>query len=337
MSQLFVTAPGRLEWRDSTPRDLQAETDAIIRPLAVARCDLDPVIIAGHSLMPAPHEIGHEFVGEVVDVGSSVRRFAKGDRVVSSFAISCGACSSCHLGQHQSCRTVDKPAYFGFGALGHNFGGAVTERIRIPFADEMLLKVPAKVSNVAASSAGDNLGDAYRGVIPHLSANREAPVLVVGGSSASIGLCAVAWARWGGASIVDYFDTDRSRLEAAERLGARVFEKADPERGRKYAIAVHASGREAGLAAAIQAMDFGGRITSTFCMAQDVTIPFAHAFTTGLTLTMGDQNTRSHLPAVLSALADGFDPIGQIAVVHRWTDAAEAFLEPTPKLVVVRN
>lgn len=337
MQQLFVTESSTLEWRDAIPRHIEADSDVIVRPLAVARCDLDPAVIADRIQMPAPHEIGHEFVGEVIEIGSAVRSVSIGDRVVSSFAVSCGMCGSCGHAMHYRCDAVEKPAYYGFGALGHNWGGAVTDRMRIPFADQMLLRVPNNVTSVAASSAGDNLADAYRGVVPHLVDMPEAPVLVMGGNSPSIGLYAVAWAKRFGSSRVDYFDTDINRLALAERLGANVFEREAPEPGRTYPIAVHASGRANGLGQVLRAVDFGAHVTSSYIGAIDISIPFLQAFTVGVTLTMGNQNTRAHLPAVLSALADGFDPTGIIGTVYHWKNANEAFLESAAKIVVVRD
>jgi alcohol dehydrogenase len=314
---------------------IEADTDVIVRPTAVARCDLDPAVIAGG--LPLPVEIGHEFVGEVVEVGDAVRSLRPGQRVASSFVISCGDCRACARGSQQACHSVNKPAMYGFGSYGHNWGGVVTDRVRVPFGEAVLVPLPDAVSDIAAASAGDNLADAYRAVVPHLERNPDGRVVIVGGGSASIGLYAVAWAKWRGAAVIDYWDTDRRRLELAGRLGAKVFERAAPEPGRHYDIAVHASGRADGLPAILRSLDFGARLTSTYVAAPEVALPYMELFTTGVQMTIGDQNTRAHMPAVLQALAAGFDPTTIIAEVADWADAAEAFLSPAPKLVVRRD
>ena len=334
-ARLVVTAPGKLDWREARAATIESDTDVIVRPTAVARCDLDPAVIAGG--LPLPIEIGHEFVGDVIEVGDAVRSLRPGQRVASSFVVSCGVCRACARGAQQACHSVDKPAMYGFGGYGHDWGGVVTDRVRIPFAETMLLPLPDGVGDVAAASAGDNLADAYRAVVPHLDRNPEGRVVIVGGGSASIGLYAVAWAKWRGAASIDYWDTDRRRLELAERLGASVKDRATPNAGRHYDIAVHASGRADGLIATLRALDFGARLTSTYVAAPEVALPYMELFTTGVQLTIGDQNSRAHMPAVLKALAAGFDPTAIIADVADWTDAAEAFLAPAPKLVITRG
>ena len=86
MTQLVVTGPNRLEWREPRSARIEADTDVIIRPTAVSRCDVDIPVIAGG--LQIPIEIGHEFVGQVIEVGDAVRSFRPGQRVASAFAIS---------------------------------------------------------------------------------------------------------------------------------------------------------------------------------------------------------------------------------------------------------
>ena len=69
MQQLTFIEPGRFEWHDVPAPTLRADTDAIVRPLAVARCDLDLYIATGFAPYPGPFAFGHESVGEVVDAG----------------------------------------------------------------------------------------------------------------------------------------------------------------------------------------------------------------------------------------------------------------------------
>lgn len=338
MSQLFVSEPGKLEWRDPIPRPILNATDAIVKPLAVARCDLDPLVIMGAPPFELPLEIGHEFVGIVTEVGEDVRSMKVGDRVTSSFVVSCGTCRSCRRGSHHSCREIgDLPAYYGFGNVGHHWGGAMSDALRIPHADNMLVKIPDSVSSFAAASVGDNMADAYRAVVPHLKEDPSLDVCIIGGSSQSIGLYAASWAVRHGTGNVHYYDTHRAKLELAETLGATAVEQLDPEPGHNYGIGVNSSGRPEGLAAAVAALDFDGRLTSSFIFAPEVTIPYLSAFSTGVNLTFGSQNTREHIPDILDALADGFDPMSVIGTRYAWSDAADAFLEPVAKVVVVRD
>ena len=106
MQQLTMTADRQVEWWDVPAPALQGPGEALVRPLAVALCDLDQPILRGDAPIPGPIAIGHEFVAEVTDVGDEVRAVAPGDRVVVPFQISCGACARCCRGQTGDCTSV---------------------------------------------------------------------------------------------------------------------------------------------------------------------------------------------------------------------------------------
>jgi threonine dehydrogenase-like Zn-dependent dehydrogenase len=73
MRELTYIAPGKLEWRERPDPTIQTPTDAIVRPLVATTCDLDQLIIRGRSPFVGPFAIGHECLGEVVEVGEDVR------------------------------------------------------------------------------------------------------------------------------------------------------------------------------------------------------------------------------------------------------------------------
>src|SRR5256885_3161929 len=106
MASLTFAGPGQLEWRDSEERTLTSDDAALVRPIAVATCDLDALIVSGNSPFPPPFVIGHEGVAEVVDIGDRVRSVAPGDRVVVPFQVSCGTCGACLQGHTGNCSTV---------------------------------------------------------------------------------------------------------------------------------------------------------------------------------------------------------------------------------------
>jgi len=106
MRQLTMTADRDVEWWDVPEPALEGDLEALVRPLAVALCDLDQPILRGIAPIPGPIAIGHEGVAEVVDVGDSVRGVVPGDRVVVPFQISCGGCERCRRGQTGDCHSV---------------------------------------------------------------------------------------------------------------------------------------------------------------------------------------------------------------------------------------
>ncbi len=132
-------------------------TDAIIKVTATAICGSDLHIYNGYvSEMNKGDILGHEFMGEVVEVGSAVRKVSKGDRVVASCTISCGECEYCKKNQWSFCpntnplgeiqkkhhHTVTAGVY-GFSAIYGAYAGGQAQYARVAHADVGLLKVPA--------------------------------------------------------------------------------------------------------------------------------------------------------------------------------------------------
>ena len=248
MRQLTFLEPKKLEWEDVAEPTVESPTEAIVQPLAVATCDLDLAIIRGQAPIPGPFAFGHEFIARVVEVGSEVTSVHPGDTVVVPFQITCGECDSCKRGLTSNCTGVEpKRAMYGLGTIsGKDWGGAMSDRVRVPFADAMLVPLPAGVDPVAVASMSDNLPDAWRTVGPHLEANPGGSVLVVGGWAPSIALYAVGIARALGAGEITYVDQDTGRLELATRLGAKAVEGPPPRRLGRHAITVDASGKRPG-------------------------------------------------------------------------------------------
>lgn len=103
MEQLTLVEQGKIEWQDvPTPR-LEGAGEALVRPLAVSRCDIDLPYVTGLLPPPRPFALGHECVGEVTAVGETVTTVRVGDRVIVPFQISCGACVRCRRGHTGSC------------------------------------------------------------------------------------------------------------------------------------------------------------------------------------------------------------------------------------------
>ncbi|MFM8972342.1 MAG: alcohol dehydrogenase catalytic domain-containing protein, partial [Actinomycetota bacterium] len=95
MRALVFRGPMDLGWEDVETPQIGDARDALVRPIAVARCDLDPAIASGLYPMPAPFVMGHEMVGEVIAVGDGAGRWRPGDRVIVPFQLSCMTCAAC--------------------------------------------------------------------------------------------------------------------------------------------------------------------------------------------------------------------------------------------------
>jgi threonine dehydrogenase-like Zn-dependent dehydrogenase len=341
MRQLTFIEPGVLEWHDVSRPALTAETDAIVRPVAVARCDLDLCIVTGSGtgdrVFPGPFALGHEAIGVVTDAGEAAG-VAPGELVVVPFQLSCGRCANCRRGLTNACSAYPPRAAFGLKpSSGTEFGGAVSEAMHVPFADHMLIKVPVGVTPLAIASIADNLPDAWRAVAPQLEAWPGARVLIVGGWAQSIGLYAAGLAVSLGAGDVLYLDDEPTRRLVAEKMGARTEPLALGERGAsaKFEIVVDASGNREALHFAITSTAANGTLTLvSMYFGESTPLPLERMYAKAMAFVNARIHARPLIPAVLAHCAAGrFHPEAVTSRVVPFTQAAEGFFDPAPKIV----
>lgn len=182
MEQLVYTGPGSLEWREAAAPRLASDRAALVRPVAVATCDLDALIVAGDSPFPPPFPVGHECVAEVVELGEEVGGLRPGQLVSVPFQLSCGECDACRSGRSSNCSGVPFMSTYGFGPAVAEWGGFLSDLVAVPYAEHMLVPRPEGLEPARVASASDNIADAWRAVAPHLQREPGAPVLVVGGA-----------------------------------------------------------------------------------------------------------------------------------------------------------
>jgi threonine dehydrogenase-like Zn-dependent dehydrogenase len=334
---LVLTSERRVEWEDAADPRLEGPGEAIVRPLAVALCDLDRPIITGQAPVPPPVAIGHECVAEVVEVGEGVSSLAAGEKVVVPFQISCGACDRCRAGLTGDCRAVKPGSMYGFGAFGGDWGGLLSDLARVPFADAMLVPLPDGVAPATLASASDNLPDAWRTVAGPLEERPGADVLIIGGGAPSIGLYAVDFARALGAGDVAYVDTDADRLALAAELGAEAIEGLD-RKYRRRQITVNATASHEGLHAALRSTARGGVCTSVGIYYEELTpVPLLEMYTAGVRFVTGRVAARPVIPAILDLVAAGeVHPEKVTSNVAAWEDAPDAVGAEETKLVIER-
>jgi threonine dehydrogenase-like Zn-dependent dehydrogenase len=129
----------RVEEKDIPP--IEHPNDAIVRVSLAAICGSDLHLY--HGLMPdtrVGHTFGHEFIGEVVDLGSSVQNLQRGDRVMVPFNVYCGSCYFCARGLYSNCHNVNPNAtaiggIYGYSHTCGGYDGGQAEFVRVPFAD----------------------------------------------------------------------------------------------------------------------------------------------------------------------------------------------------------
>ncbi|MHB8694569.1 MAG: zinc-dependent alcohol dehydrogenase [Solirubrobacteraceae bacterium] len=339
MQQLTYLGPNELAWRDAPEPNLGSDQSALVRPIAVATCDLDALIISGTSPFVAPFAVGHECVAKVVEIGDEVSSVHPGQLVSVPFQISCGDCAACKRGRTGNCSSVEFMSTYGFGPTVDRWGGFLSDLVRVPYADHMLVPVPEGLEPAQVASASDNVSDAWRAVAPPLDADPGAPVLVVGGaSSGSIGLYAAGIAVALGAESVLYVDADPDRRAIAQTLGAGTLDQT-PKRLGPYPITVDASADPDGLALALSSTAADGTCTSTaIYFADQPTLPLLEMYTKCITFKTGRAHVRGAIPHVLQLAVQGaLHPELVTTNTVAWADAADALLQPGwTKLIIER-
>ena len=336
MRELNFIEKGKLEWREADEPKLEGDGEALVRPLAVATCDLDLLLVRGLAPAEEPFPFGHECVAEVTEVGDGVEGFEPGDRVSVPFQISCGECDTCRRGHTGNCERVERMAMYGL-PMGANYGGFLSDSTRVPFADAMLVKVPDGVESESVASMSDNIPDGWRTVGPPLTERPGSPVLICA-SGATIALYATQIALALGAERVDFAGGNSYMRDRAESLGANLLEKGFPKRHGPYPITVDASGDPDGLACALRSTEPEGMCTSIGIYFDETTpVPLLEMFTKGIRFHTGRVHARPAMEPLLDLVREAkFKPELATGETASWSEAPEALANHRSKLVISR-
>jgi alcohol dehydrogenase len=132
MRQLSCIEARTLAWHDLPVPSLPSDMGALVRPLVVSTCDKDGAVISGLVRFRGPVPVGHEGVGEVVEIGDAVATLRPGDRVIMPWKISCGECSKCRAGLTAHCQSVPHEAAYGWGPTAREWGGFLADFVAVP-------------------------------------------------------------------------------------------------------------------------------------------------------------------------------------------------------------
>ncbi|GAA1351786.1 zinc-dependent alcohol dehydrogenase [Saccharothrix algeriensis] len=210
------------------PRILN-DQDLILKVGLSTSCGSDLHLITGHiPFMQAGDVIGHEFMGEVVEVGPGVTKHRPGDRVVVCSFIGCGSCWYCkhdlwslcdntntNPGITQALWGADPGGIFGYSHAMGGFKGSHAEYVRVPFADHTAIAIPGGVDDLSALFVSDSVPTGWMGA--DLGGVAPGDVVAVWGCGA-VGQMAARAAQLLGAERVVVIDRFDYRLEQAERV-----------------------------------------------------------------------------------------------------------------------
>ncbi|HEY8539470.1 MAG TPA: zinc-dependent alcohol dehydrogenase [Steroidobacteraceae bacterium] len=207
--------------------------DAIVKVTSTAICGSDLHLYNGY--IPTVHRgdiLGHEFMGEVVEVGSGVSNLSVGDRVVVPFPIACGNCFFCGIEQYSLCENSNPNAHiaekmwghspagiFGYSHMLGGYAGGQAEYVRVPFADVGPIKVPDSLTDEQVLFLSDVFPTGY--MAAENCDISEGDTIAVWGCG-PVGLFAIASARLLGAGRVIAIDRFPERLRKAREAGAET-------------------------------------------------------------------------------------------------------------------
>ena len=270
-------------WMDDVSKPPVGHNDVLIKVKKTAICGTDIHIYNwdewASKTIPVPMTVGHEFVGQVVEIGSEVRGFEPGDRVSGEGHITCGFCRNCRAGKRHLCRNTT--------GVGVNRSGCFAEYLSIPAFNAF--KLSDAISDDIASIL-DPLGNATHTALSFDLVGED--VLITG--AGPIGIMAVAIARFVGARHVVITDVNDFRLDLAKKMGAtatvnatrdnlqQVMQDLGMQEG--FDVGMEMSGNPQALRDLLGAMHHGGKVALLGIPPGDTSIDWNQVIFKGLVL-----------------------------------------------------
>jgi alcohol dehydrogenase len=331
MRALVYDGPGKKSWIEVPNPVIKNPSDVIVRLDATTICGTDLHILKGDVPAVTPGRIlGHEGVGRITEIGSSVINLKVGDRVLISCIKCCGSCSNCKKGLYSHCLGDEGVSGIGW-VFGHLIDGTQAEFVRVPYAENSLYKLPESVSDEEAVMLSDifptgfEIGVQYGGVKP------GDVVAVIG--SGPIGLAVIATAGLYGAARIIAVDLDPNRLEKAKEFGAThsVLSSAPDWKvqimaltdGAGVDVAIEAVGIPDTFTMATEIVRPGGHVANVGVHGKEVTLHVENLWIQNIVISMGLVNTNS-TPMLLKLVESKKLPAAKM-VTHRFN--FDQFLE----------
>ncbi len=270
-------------WMVDVPKPEVGHNDLLIKIRKTAICGTDVHIYKwdewSQKTIPVPMVVGHEYVGEVVDMGQEVRGFSVGDRVSGEGHITCGHCRNCRAGRVHLCRNTT--------GVGVNREGAFAEYLVIPAYNAF--KIPDNIADELAAIF-DPFGNAVHTALSFDLVGED--VLITG--AGPIGIMAAAVAKHVGARHVVITDVNEYRLELALKMGAtRAVNVAnekledvmtDLEMTEGFDIGLEMSGVPSAFNAMLNNMNHGGKIAMLGIPPSDMAVDWNQVIFKGLVI-----------------------------------------------------
>src|SRR5579862_187945 len=264
MKALVFHGPGKKSLEDKPKPTIKEPTDAILKITRTTICGTDLHIMKGDVPTVTDGRIlGHEGVGVIEEVGTSVTNFHPGDKALISCITSCGKCEYCRRGMYSHCE-------HGGWILGNMIDGTQAEFVRIPHADTSLHHIPDGVDEKVIVMLSDIFPTGFECGVLNGEIKPGDTVAIVG--AGPIGLAVLLTAQFYSPAEIIMVDTDAYRLEVAKRLGATKLVD-----GNAVASVMKLTGGK-GVDVAIEAVG----IPATFDICQSIIAPGGHIANVGV-------------------------------------------------------
>ncbi len=295
---------------------IEKPTDVIVRITKTTICGTDLGIYKGKNLyMRDGIILGHEGVGIVEEVGSSVSQFKKGDKVIISCITACGSCDYCKKQLYAHCRD-------GGWILGHMIDGTQAEYVRVPHADNSLFKIPNEIDDEVAVMLSDILPTGHEIGVQYGNVKPGDAIAIIG--AGPVGLAALLTAQFYSPSIIIMVDLDENRLKLAKELGATHAVTPTGDIKQKIAeivgpdgvdVAIEAVGIPATWNISQEIVKPGGHIANVGVHGKPVEFQIQDLWIKNLTITTGLVNTNT-TPMLMRAVATNKLPVGKLITHH---------------------
>ncbi len=270
-------------WMTDSPKPVIGHNDLLIKIKKTAICGTDIHIYNwdewSQKTIPVPMVVGHEYAGEVVEIGQEVKGFNIGDRVSGEGHITCGHCRNCRAGRTHLCRNTI--------GVGVNRAGCFAEYLVIPAFNAF--KLPDEISDELAA-VFDPFGNAVHTALSFDLVGED--VLITG--AGPIGIMAAAVAKHVGARHVVITDVNEYRLNLAQKMGATRTVNVSKENlnavmkalgmTEGFDIGLEMSGVPAAFTSMLDSMNNGGKIAMLGIPGKDMAIDWSQVIFKGLTI-----------------------------------------------------
>jgi len=262
---------------DKVPVPKAGVGEAVLKVRIASMCGTDLHALKGEVPVKPPRILGHEFVGEIHEIGEGVKGYEVGERVVVGSATPCGQCEDC-------LSTVNGKTCFALGGLGgfalsNTIDGVHAGYVRIPFAQNNMAKIPGELTDEEVLLVGDTMST---GICASDSANVTVGDTVVVVGQGPVGLSATVGARLKGAGLVIGVEVKPDRIEMSKKMGADVVVNPNEEDpieairrltgGRMADSSIEAFGAQVTFDIALRAIRYGGTLSNLGVYSQDLAL-----------------------------------------------------------------